>query len=171
MPRPQVRSYSINSYNHPIPYSFNDWCGGNFLFQSSKPNLVKTIIGSGRIHPWAVFLRFFIVAFLHFLTPAGGSNLAGQSLTFNEPNLTLNNLSKATVKIRRNPAPGFYTLVPIIVIEKKKISLKLVIKSAYWNYLFLETGKGERDVEICVWELKIKILCSEFWFTQCLSKV
>ena len=33
--------------------------------------------------PGAVFLRFFTVAFLLFLTPAGGSNPAGQSLAFN----------------------------------------------------------------------------------------
>ena len=39
--------------------------------------------GSSALNPGAVFLRFFTAAFLLFLTPAGGSNPAGQSLTFN----------------------------------------------------------------------------------------
>ena len=56
------------------------------------------------LNPGAVFLRFVTKAFLLFLAPAGGSNPAGQSLTLNLP--------KATVKIRRNPAPGFNALVP-----------------------------------------------------------
>ncbi len=39
--------------------------------------------GSCALNPGAVFLRFFTVAFLLFLAPAGGSNSAGQSLTLN----------------------------------------------------------------------------------------
>ena len=37
-------------------------------------------IGTSALNPGAVFLRFFPVAFLHFLTPEGGSNPAGPAL-------------------------------------------------------------------------------------------
>ena len=35
-------------------------------------------LGSGALNPGAVFLRFFTLAFLLFLTTAGGSNPSGQ---------------------------------------------------------------------------------------------
>ena len=54
------------------------------------PNNNKKVQGSSALNPGAVFFRFFTVAFLLFLTHAGGSypagptfNIAGQSLTFN----------------------------------------------------------------------------------------
>ncbi len=37
----------------------------------------NTLFGSSALNPGAVFLRFFTVAFLLFLTPAGGSKPAG----------------------------------------------------------------------------------------------
>ena len=38
-------------------------------------------LGSSALNPGAVFLRFFTVAFLLFLTPAGGATLWGQLST------------------------------------------------------------------------------------------
>ena len=46
------------------------------------------------------FRGIFTIAFLLFPAPAGAQNL--RSKHYHLPNLTLNNLSKATVKIRRN---------------------------------------------------------------------
>ena len=43
----------------------------NFKFKT------RTYSGSSALNPGAVFLRFFRVAFLLFLTPAVGSNPAG----------------------------------------------------------------------------------------------
>ena len=52
--------------------------------------------------------RIFTVSFLPFIAPARGSNPARQSLTF-----TYNNLSKATVKIRRNHLLRFLSMIQI----------------------------------------------------------
>ena len=56
------------------------------------------------------FRRFFTVAFLLVLAPAESSNSAGQS------NPNLNNLSKASVKIRRNPLLCFLFMVPFFLL-------------------------------------------------------
>ncbi len=61
-------------------------------------NLIQRVIapqknfGSGVLNPGAVFLRFVTVVFLIFLE--------------------FPNLSKATLKIRRNPTPGFNIFIP-----------------------------------------------------------
>ena len=55
------------------------------------------------------FRRIFTLAILLFLAPSRSSNPTGQSITLKLPNLT--NLSKATVKIRRNPLLSFLSMI------------------------------------------------------------
>ena len=55
------------------------------------------------------FCRIFTVAILLFLFPLEDSNLAGQSLTFTWPKITIK--SKASMKIRRNPLLRFHTVI------------------------------------------------------------
>ncbi len=73
------------------------------------------------LNPGYVFLLYVTEAFLLFLAPAGGPNPAGPIFkpcgTIINSLLTYPNLSKATVKIQRNPALGFIALVSINVIK------------------------------------------------------
>ena len=51
--------------------------GGLYMVVLALSDTNVKILGSSAINPGAVFLRFFTIAFLLFLTPAGGSNATG----------------------------------------------------------------------------------------------
>ena len=72
-------------------------------------------VGSSRIKPEAVLLCFFLQYLVFFfLAPAGGSNPAGQSITLNQPNLTLPNINyqKLLRKYEETRLLGLSDLIP-----------------------------------------------------------
>ena len=81
--------------------------------------------------------RIFTVAFLLFLAHVGGSSPAGQSLTFTYPNATLNNLSKASVKIRQNLQLRILSMTHAIFISITYATLLMDIIVFVNNFLLL----------------------------------
>ena len=78
-----------------VQITYYNMQGEHFLenvFNSDKPFRIK-----GRKRS-SGFLRIFTVAFLPFLTPAGGSNPAGHSLALTLPNLTIILINENTKK-------------------------------------------------------------------------